>query len=247
LYEGVDVRASLLWNNRNDLDLHVICPSGEEIYYAHKQSRCGGWLDVDMNVQGETVKPVENVRWKKGEAPAGRYRVFVQNYRFHDPVGPTEFRVELEINGEVQHFDGVISPEGQTHAQSNVVVAEFDYQPQQRRLSAEHEASYAGYDDALIKRQWASVLPPERILLLDDPRAIVDVVLGVLALGSGKTDLDGYLRQMQDRQQGQGRVESARQALRGLVEAPPRAAATVSGALPSLDDSPQRASRGHRL
>ncbi|HNF97164.1 MAG TPA: hypothetical protein PK493_07700 [Pseudomonadota bacterium] len=79
VYEGVDVRASLIWDNRNDLDLHVITPSGEHIYYAHKQSRCRGELDVDRNVRGETTKPVENVRWRKGEAPAGRYRVFVQN------------------------------------------------------------------------------------------------------------------------------------------------------------------------
>lgn len=132
-YEGVDIRASLLWDNRNDLDLHVIAPSGEHIYYAHKRSACGGWLDVDMNVRGETTTPVENIRWARGAAPRGRYRVFVQNYRFHEPAQhPTPFKVEVEISGEVYHFIGVVSPRQQTGAASDVQVLEFDHVPGQR-------------------------------------------------------------------------------------------------------------------
>src|SRR5262245_16947052 len=109
MYDGVDIRASLLWDNRNDLDLHVITPGKEHIFYGSKQSTCGGWLDVDMNVRGESTKPVENVRWAKGTARAGRYQVFVQNFRFHEsPARPTPFKAEIEVAGEVRQIEGVI-------------------------------------------------------------------------------------------------------------------------------------------
>jgi Ca-activated chloride channel family protein len=120
-----DVRVSLIWDNRNDLDLHVVSPSGEEIYYGHKRSFDGGELDVDMNVRGETTKPVENIYWPKGGAPSGRYRVFVQNYRYHERRGGvTDFKVELWVNNEVSHFEGSISGTGRY---SDKVVCTFDY------------------------------------------------------------------------------------------------------------------------
>lgn len=248
LYEGVDIRASLLWNNRNDLDLHIIAPSGEHIYYGHKRSACGGWLDVDMNVQGETVKPVENIRWATGEAPAGHYRVYVQNYRFHEEASPTEFRLELEVNGQVQHFDGVVSPNHEVGGRSDVTVVEFDFDPNQRELPQEHRDQYAGYDDELIKRQWASVIPPEHILLLEDPRAIVDVMLGALGIASGKTNLEGYADSMRARQQGAERIQTTLQALRTLEDGVQVQRAAVSGSLPTDDQGGlQRASRGRRL
>ena len=135
IYEGVDVRASLIWDNRNDLDLHIITPRGEHIYYANKRSTCSGWLDVDMNVRGETTKPVENIRWARGVAQRGPYRVYVQNYRFHEPSqGPTAFKVELEIGGEVCHFEGEMAA-ARTGAASDVTVFEFHYDPAQQAAS----------------------------------------------------------------------------------------------------------------
>jgi len=132
-YEGVDIRASLLWDNRNDLDLHVITPRAEHVYFGHKQSTCGGWLDVDMNVRGETTTPVENIRWARGAALRGHYRVYVQNYRFHEPhQSPTPFKVEVEISGDIYHFNSVVSPLRQTGSASDVPIFEFDHEPGQR-------------------------------------------------------------------------------------------------------------------
>ncbi|MBK7828093.1 hypothetical protein [Nannocystis sp.] len=140
-YEGVDIRASLLWDNRNDLDLHVITPAREHIYFGAKRSGCGGWLDVDMNVRGETTTPVENIRWARGAAPHGRYRIYVQNYRFHEPSRlATPWKVEVEISGEIYHFTGVISPGQQTGGASDMTVFEFDYEPGQRLTQAPRHA-----------------------------------------------------------------------------------------------------------
>jgi|GEM_PF-817894 len=232
LYAGVDIRASLLWNNRNDLDLHVVTPANEHIYFGSKKASCGGWLDVDMNVRGETTKPVENIRWAKGTAPKGRYKVFVQNYRFHDPVSPTPFRAELEVNGQIQRFEGVISKKGETGATSDTPIFEFVYDPAQRAAESPAASQYDGYSDEVVLKQWESVLPKAHILRINDPKGILDVMLGVLAIVNGKSDLDGYLRDLQGRGQSALRKEDAAAALGELARAWQGAQAQVSGALP---------------
>jgi len=127
-----DVRISLMWNNYNDLDLHVIAPSREEIFYSNKRSRCGGELDVDMNAGGRTSKtPVENIYWLKGGAPQGTYRVFVRNYAYKGKkVRNTEFTVEVLNRGEVSQYTGTIYGKG---PRSDVVVCTFNFGGQKAR------------------------------------------------------------------------------------------------------------------
>jgi len=123
-----DVRISLLWNNTNDLDLHVIDPSGEKIFYGNKRSRSLGELDVDMNAAGSrwTKKPVENVYWPVGKAPSGHYRILVNLYS--DREGPTPFSVEVLNKGEISTFEGIAQWQGQL-----VPVCEFDLRSQAAR------------------------------------------------------------------------------------------------------------------
>lgn len=100
-----DFRASLSWFNYDDLDLHLVEPTGEEIYYGSKVSRRGGTLDVDMNAGwGGTRTPIENIVYaNRDRMPEGRYLLFVENYskRETQDVG---FEVEVEFDGVTHSF-----------------------------------------------------------------------------------------------------------------------------------------------
>ncbi|MCA9053127.1 MAG: hypothetical protein KDA75_04785, partial [Planctomycetaceae bacterium] len=58
-----NLQISLAWNDRNDLDLHLVTPDGRRLFYATPRSEDGGTLDVDMNVNAESTTPVENITW----------------------------------------------------------------------------------------------------------------------------------------------------------------------------------------
>lgn len=104
-----DVRVSLMWNNQNDIDLHVVDPRGEEINYNHRRSRTGGVLDVDKNAGFPlTTRPVENVYWPAQGAPQGRYRVFVNHFRNNGGQDPTRFTVRVLVRGQTFDVPGAI-------------------------------------------------------------------------------------------------------------------------------------------
>tara|TARA_B100001287_G_scaffold158925_1_gene133571 strand:- start:146 stop:1498 length:1353 start_codon:yes stop_codon:yes gene_type:complete len=107
-----DVQVSLMWNNYNDLDLHVVCPSGERIHGGNRKSACGGHLDVDANVRPDSRKPIENVVWPEGEAPAGSYQVFVHYYKKHKKrrsKDPTKFQVIANAYGDLMEYTGELT------------------------------------------------------------------------------------------------------------------------------------------
>jgi len=128
----VDIRASLMWNDRDDLDLHCRTPEGVDIWWHNKFDNHGGALDVDQNVQGETTTPVENVRWPKGQAPPGQYVFWVENYAYHEPVvRPIPYRAEIDVQGHIQHIEGVMPP-GATGVYSAQRLFEITYPQQQQ-------------------------------------------------------------------------------------------------------------------
>ncbi len=116
------IQVSLAWNNGNDLDLHVVTPRRERIFFGHRLSACHGQLDVDMNAGGPlSQQPVENVFWAQKRAPYGRFHVFVHHFATYGGPDPTAFEVHVLIDGQQQKFTGQVS-----FGQPPVEVASFE-------------------------------------------------------------------------------------------------------------------------
>ena len=94
------IAISLMWdhsdaNKRNDLDLWVVSPTGERIGYNHKQSACGGELDVDR--RQDALRPVENIIWKN-QMPKGKFQIWVHNFSANHTT-EIPFHVSTVIDG----------------------------------------------------------------------------------------------------------------------------------------------------
>jgi len=127
-----EVQVSLAWDDFNDLDLHLFCPSGERIYFNNKTSECGGELDVDMNVRPTSDNAVENIVWIQ-DAPLGQYKVGVHFYKYHNRDQTTQkcsFRLRLAIHGEVRDYSGSI-----THGQAMQMVTSFTLSSEKNSLN----------------------------------------------------------------------------------------------------------------
>ncbi|MEE2747333.1 MAG: hypothetical protein VX473_02565 [Candidatus Thermoplasmatota archaeon] len=103
------VQVSLIWDNKNDLDLSVICPSGERISFDNKLSSCGGQLDVDMNESPTSEQPVENIFWPAGRAPKGEYKVLIEHFEHHAEEDLTPYRVLVDDGTGPKEYRGEIT------------------------------------------------------------------------------------------------------------------------------------------
>jgi len=97
------VTIRLTWVTTDDLDLHVIEPNGEHIWYHNRTSSTGGTLTNDANAgcQNTTFAPVENIVWSSGSAPLGTYEVRVVYFADCDNVQPVAFRLVIFVGGQV--------------------------------------------------------------------------------------------------------------------------------------------------
>lgn len=102
-----DVQISVSWTGASDVDLRVIDPSGEEVFFGNLSSASGGTLDLDSNAAC-SIDNVnnENVVWPVGGAPRGEYRVIV-DYWSDCGVPRSDYVVTIQAEGqEPQIFSG---------------------------------------------------------------------------------------------------------------------------------------------
>lgn len=108
-----DIQVSVSWNTAADVDLHVVDPSGEEIYYGHDVAASGGTLDLDSNAACGTDQPRnENVTWATGTAPSGTYIVRL-DYWSNCGAASTNYVVTVYVKGKTpQTFTGSFTGTG---------------------------------------------------------------------------------------------------------------------------------------
>lgn len=107
-----EVRVNLKWNTRDDLDLVVRDPGGNEIKYNNKIGRYNGYegrLDVDANVNDRAIKanPQENIYWEN--AATGKYQVYVVYYTKRNDGGKVDYTITTVIRGEVKENKGTLN------------------------------------------------------------------------------------------------------------------------------------------
>ena len=122
-----DVQVTLAWDADADVDLHVVAPGGEEVFYGHRRASTGGELDLDSNA-GCEIDGVrnENITWPVGAAPRGSYIVRV-DYWANCGVQRTNYTVRVNNGGAVQLVTGFFTGSGDAGgAGSGREVARFE-------------------------------------------------------------------------------------------------------------------------
>lgn len=123
-----DIQISVSWDAPTDVDLHVVEPSGEEIYYGDDVASSGGELDLDSNASCR-IDGVnnENVTWPSGRAPRGRYIVRV-DYWSSCGQPATNYVVTIQRGGAPETFRGTLTGSGTSGGPgSGTTIAEFQY------------------------------------------------------------------------------------------------------------------------
>ena len=108
---GKKLNFSLIWNNYDDLDLHVKTPSGQFINYKRKQAS-GGHLDADKNVTTKILNPIENIRWDNNP-PKGKYEVYANLYKkdTRNSYQTTNFKITVHKDQQIiNSYQNTLSP-----------------------------------------------------------------------------------------------------------------------------------------
>jgi hypothetical protein len=108
-----DIQVTVSWDAPSDVDLHVVDPSGEDVFYGNPQGTSGGLLDIDSNA-GCAIDNInnENITWPTGRPPRGTYIVRVDYFDSCD-VPATNYVVTVRVRGQqTRTFAGRFTGEG---------------------------------------------------------------------------------------------------------------------------------------
>ncbi|HRW63704.1 MAG TPA: hypothetical protein P5132_09460 [Bacteroidales bacterium] len=97
------LQVSCSWDKANDVDLHLVEPAGEEIYYGNSYSANGGDLDVDSNA-GCSIDNInnENITYSETDiVESGDYIVRVDLFSNCNVTSNTNYVVTVRYNGDL--------------------------------------------------------------------------------------------------------------------------------------------------
>lgn len=108
-----DLEVTLTMDQATDLDLYVIEPTGQTIYYGNTTTSTGGRLDLDANAACSNNVGVNNehIYWSRS-APAGRYEVRVSNFTSCINGDQVNYRVTVQNCGETAVLSGSFTGRG---------------------------------------------------------------------------------------------------------------------------------------
>jgi len=125
-----EIQTNVTWDTPADVDLHLIDPSGKEIYYASRHSTTGGQLDLDSNAGCATDGPrAENIFWGDGiVVPHGEYILRV-DYWSSCGATSTRYTVTINLRGKPPKiFTGTLTgPGSHAGAGSGKTISVFSY------------------------------------------------------------------------------------------------------------------------
>ena len=105
-----DITVNLAWETTDDLDLIIVDPCGNQVYYKNREETCDngyGYLDLDANANDDELieNPQENIYWNSPST--GEYLVYVSFYkkRRHKKV---PYQITIIVKDNRYTIDSVI-------------------------------------------------------------------------------------------------------------------------------------------
>jgi len=175
-YYGVsmgNVTFTLSWKNWNDLDLHVTCPDGTDIYHGNKKcEQCNGFLDLDMNVcccpNGCPKKKCSNESIENcffNTPKMGIYKVHVKGYN-EEPKNNSSYSTPFEVRVETHDKKNVKIYMDTVDCGETKILQEFEhtqtlsftkhvekFYPSWKNINPEEDKSWEG----VLKKAWVKV------------------------------------------------------------------------------------------
>lgn len=185
---NTSLQIQLSFDQNDDLDLHVITPANEEIYYKNKIDTSGGTIDVDSNAECiNTGSNQENLTWPSNFGPKeGVYKVRAALYAScsHKPVN---YSLKITNCGIISTYTGVFN-----ETDANPIglgagrdIAQFKFVP----CNGFSVAGRATYDDYPQMLSGLSTLPRE--LPIRNAMVEVRALSGDNLLAQGDTNENG--------------------------------------------------------